>query len=165
MQKNFLSNLINNIINWNNTILNLRWQSNEKNITVNWKTCSFTVLKQLDLLSTLKKKQFDLLSSIKKCEKSRDVQHVKKYQLPIFILIQNWKLNIAIAKIVAKKKKTIDLMLIKSKVPFSKRSKEHRIRFRNNHNHVMLIIQKSVFLLNWFESSSINWYLLPLYVM
>ena len=39
---------------------------------------------------------------VQKCEKSRDMQHVKYYQLPIFILTQNWKLNIAIIKIVTK---------------------------------------------------------------
>ena len=48
----------------------------------------------------------------------------------------------------AKYKKTIDLVLTKSKTLRSKISKEHRSRFGNNHNHVMLIIQKSVLLLN-----------------
>ena len=48
----------------------------------------------------------------------------------------------------AKYKKTMDLMLTKSKTLRSKISKEHRSRFGNNHNHVMLIIQKSVLLLN-----------------
>ena len=59
----------------------------------------------------------------------------------IFMLTQNWKLNIAIIKIEAKKKKTFDLMPTKPKTLLSKISKEHR--FGNNHNHVMLIIQKS----------------------
>ena len=45
---------------------------------------------------------------------------------------------------VAKKKKTTDLMSTRPKTFLSKISKEHRIRFGNNHNHVMLIIQKSV---------------------
>ena len=47
-----------------------------------------------------------------------------------------------------KKKKTIDLMPTKPKTPLSKISKEHRIRFGNNHNHVMLIFQNSVSLLH-----------------
>ena len=49
----------------------------------------FHSFKAVRFVKHIKKKQFDLLSSIKKCEKSRDVQHVKKYQLPIFILIEN----------------------------------------------------------------------------
>ena len=49
-------------------------------------------------------------------------------------------------KIVAKKKKTIELMPIKAKTLLSKISKEHGIRFGNNHNHEMLIIQKSFLL-------------------
>ena len=36
-------------------------------------------------------------------------------------------------------------MPAKSKTLLSKISKEHRIRLGNNHNHLMLIIQKSVF--------------------
>ena len=47
-----------------------------------------------------------------------------------------------------KRKKTIDLMPTKPKALLSKISKEHRIWFMNNHNHVMLIIQKSFLLLN-----------------
>ena len=39
-------------------------------------------------------------------------------------------------------------MPIKIKALLSKISKEHGIRFGNNHNHEMLIIQKSVLLLN-----------------
>ena len=35
------------------------------------------------------------------------------------------------------------------KALLSKISKEHKIRFGNNHNHAMLIIQKSVLLLIW----------------
>ena len=56
----------------------------------------------------------------------------------------------------AKKKKIIDLMTTKLKTLLSKISKEHRIRFGNNHNHVILIIQKSGLLLNWFGSSIIS---------
>ena len=51
-------------------------------------------------------------------------------------------------KITPKKKTKIDLMITKQKTRSSKKSKEHRIRFGNNYNHVMLIIQKSVLLLN-----------------
>ena len=39
-------------------------------------------------------------------------------------------------------------MPIKIKALLSKISKEHGIRFGNNHNHEMLIIQKPVLLLN-----------------
>ena len=39
-------------------------------------------------------------------------------------------------------------MPTKSKALLSKISKEHKIRFGNNHNHVMLIIEKSILLLN-----------------
>ena len=39
-------------------------------------------------------------------------------------------------------------MPTKIKAFLSKISKEHGIRFGNNHNHEMLIIQKSVLLLN-----------------
>ena len=39
-------------------------------------------------------------------------------------------------------------MPTKPKTLLSKISKEQRIRFGNNHNHVMLIIQKSVLFLN-----------------
>ena len=48
----------------------------------------------------------------------------------------------------AKKKKPIDLMPTKSKTLLSKISKEHRVRFGNNNNHVMVIIQISFLLLN-----------------
>ena len=51
-------------------------------------------------------------------------------------------------KITAKKKKLIDLMHAKPKSLFSKISKKGRITFGNNHNHVMIIFQKSVLLLN-----------------
>ena len=43
--------------------------------------------------------------------------------------------------------KKIKLIPIKLKTLLSKISKEHRIRFGNNCNRVMMIIQKSVFLL------------------
>ena len=46
-----------------------------------------------------------------------DVQEVKLYQQPLSILTQNEKLNIAIIKIVSKKKK-IDLMPRKPKKTF-----------------------------------------------
>ena len=46
----------------------------------------------------------------------------------------------------AKKKKTIDLIPTKPKTLLSKISKEHRTRFGNNHDHIMLIIRKSVLL-------------------
>ena len=49
--------------------------------------------------------------------KIREVQAVKLYQQPIFILTQNGKLNIVITNIVAKKKK-IDFMLRKPKKTF-----------------------------------------------
>ena len=39
-------------------------------------------------------------------------------------------------------------MPTKLKYLLLKISKEHRIKFGNNHNHDMVIIQKSVFLLN-----------------
>ena len=39
-------------------------------------------------------------------------------------------------------------MPTKPKTFLPKTSKEHRIWFGNNHNHVMLIIQKSALLLN-----------------
>ena len=65
----------------------------------------------------------------------------------------------------AKKKKTIDLITTKPKTLLLKISKEHRIRFENNHNHVMLLIQKSVLLLNCFGSSIISLHLLPLHGM
>ena len=68
-----------------------------------------------------------------------------------FFLTQNWKLNIAMIKIVAKKKYPT-----KAKTLLPKISKEHGIRFRNNHNYEMLIIQKSVLLLNWFGCSIID---------
>ena len=68
------------------------------------------------------------------------------------------KINIPIIKIVAKK--TIDLIPTKPKTLLPKISKEHRIRFENNHNHVILITQKSVLLLHSFGSSIINWHLL-----
>ena len=54
MQKNILSNLMNNTINWNNTTLNLLGQSNEKVLQLT-KRHVVLVLKQLDLLgNTLK---------------------------------------------------------------------------------------------------------------
>ena len=46
----------------------------------------------------------------------------------------------------AKEKKPIDLMAAKQKT-LLRRYQKHRIRFRNNHNHVMPITQKSVCLL------------------
>ena len=49
---------------------------------------------------------------------------------------------------VKKKKKTIDLMRTKPKTLLSEISKGERIRFWNNQNHVMLITQESVLLLN-----------------
>ena len=51
-------------------------------------------------------------------------------------------------KIMAKKKKKNNLMPTKPKTLLSKISKEHGIRLKNNHNSAMLMIQKSVFLLN-----------------
>ena len=39
-------------------------------------------------------------------------------------------------------------MLTEAKTLLLKRSKEHKNRFGNNHNHEMLIIKKLVFLLN-----------------
>ena len=47
-------------------------------------------------------------------------------------------------KIVAKKKKNAT----RTKTLLPKISKEHGIRFRNNHNYEMVIIQKLVLLLN-----------------
>ena len=58
-----------------------------------------------------------------------------------------------------KKKKTIDLMPAKPKTLLP----EHKIKFGYNNNHVMLIIQNSVLLLNWFRNKIINWYFLPSY--
>ena len=60
----------------------VKWKSD----TIIWTKCGSTV-----------SKQFDLLGNTLKCEKGRDV--------PTFILTHNWKLNIAIIKIIAKKKK------------------------------------------------------------
>ena len=51
-------------------------------------------------------------------------------------------------KIVAKKKKTVNLMSKKPNNLLTKLSKEHIIRFAYNHNHVILKNQKSVLLLN-----------------
>ena len=117
----------------------VKWRS----ITINWKTCSSTVLKQFDLLSnTLKKWKKVEMCSI----------------LSNFISTQNWKLDIAVIKTVAKKKKTIDLMPTKPKTLLLKMLNERRIRFGNKHNHVVLIIQKSVLLLNWSGSSFISWH-------
>ena len=48
----------------------------------------------------------------------------------------------------AKKKTQIGLIPTMPKTLFTKISKEHRIRFKNNSNHVILIIQKSFLLLN-----------------
>ena len=48
----------------------------------------------------------------------------------------------------AKRKKIIDLMPSKPKAVLSKISKQHRIKFGNDHNHVMVIIQKLVLLSN-----------------
>ena len=39
-------------------------------------------------------------------------------------------------------------MPVKTKVLLSGIAKKHRIRFGNNHNHVIVIIQESVHLLN-----------------
>ena len=48
-------------------------------------------------------------------KKNRDVQHVKKYQVPIFILTEDWKLKVDTIKVAAKKKKTIGFMHAKPK--------------------------------------------------
>ena len=48
----------------------------------------------------------------------------------------------------AKRKKIIDLMPSKPKAVLSKISKQHGIKFGNDHNHVMVIIQKLVLLSN-----------------
>ena len=48
----------------------------------------------------------------------------------------------------AKKKKATDLIPVNPKTVLSNISKEYRIRFGNKHDHVMLITQKSVFLIN-----------------
>ena len=58
------------------------------------------------------------------------------------------KIKIVVIKKVAKKRKSIDLMPTMQKTLLSKILKVHRIRFGDNHNHVKLIIQKSVLLLN-----------------
>ena len=67
---------------------------------------------------------------------------------------------------IKKKKQTIDLMPTKTKTLLLKISKEHEIRFGNNHNYEIIKIEKSfhckVLLLNWFMSSIINWHLWPL---
>ena len=55
-----------------------------------------------------------------------------------------------------KKKQTIDLMPTKPKTLLSKISKEHKIRFGNNHNQVMLIIQKSVLLIT--DLGAASWF-------
>ena len=68
--------------------------------------------------------------------------------MPATFFYAKSKLKIKHLKINRRKKKTIDLMSTKTKTLLSKISKEYRIRFRNNHNHVMLIIQKSVLWLN-----------------
>ena len=49
-------------------------------------------------------------------------------------------------KIVAKKKKSSRFNVYKGKNSLAKN--EHRVRFGNNHNPEMLIIQKSVLLIN-----------------
>ena len=87
-------------------------------------------------------------------------------------LHQKRKLNVVATKIVAKKRKPINLMPTKPKALLSNKSKEHItlfkitsykasysiIRFGNWHNHEMLISQKLVLLLSWSGSSSINWH-------
>ena len=53
-------------------------------------------------------------------------------------------------------------MPTKPKILLSKISKENRIKFGNNHNHVMLRIRKAAPLLNWFWSRfvTIVWYVI-----
>ena len=99
-------------------------------------------------------------------------------------LHQNWKLNIVIIEIVAKRKELITLMSAKPKT-LSKRQKEQflfffmfnfsklqvrkqvpsKVKLENGYNHAMLIIRKSDLLLNWSGSSIISWHLVPLYGM
>ena len=90
--KKRLSSLINKTIKW-------------KSITIIGMTCSSTVLKKFDLLS----------NTLKSVKKGRDLQHFKSCQLTIFILTENWRLNIIKIKIVAKKKKTNQLNSYKAK--------------------------------------------------
>ena len=104
--KKRLSNLINKTIKW-------------KSITIIETTCSSTVLKKFDLLS----------NTLKSVKKSRDLQHFKSYQLTIFILTENWRLNIVKIKIVAKKKKTNQLNSYKAKNSAGKKCHKN-IEFR-----------------------------------